>query len=373
VRRAILRNVMTRSRGSRFAALAVLAAPLLVLAGAAESKKDPLAADVEHWAKYVQENPSKDEFWTQIKDSVSPAIARTQQALKEERRLLALQRLAGWRPNLDGSVYVEKFPEAQRSDDKVFEAEWARVGKEIPKESAPASNSAVSSLRPAAVRAVGEAALPQIRGFYDASIEYGRNTMGNFGLVYIGAAIGQREFLTFLGTLHEPALKPAPALRSIAPELDALEAELLSAYRPPASIDRHSEFIGASSTLNEARELDAAGLRYGALLRYLQAALRVAPLRTKAAEAPSAEALGKKLRELDARLAASPADDTIGRIFLQSAQSEAAAASGGNLAIAGTIADDVLPRYFAALEPARPAPARPPAQVTVTLVRWPYT
>jgi hypothetical protein len=34
---------------------------------------------------------------------------------------------------------------------------------------------------------------------------------------------------------------------------------------------------------------------------------------------------------------------------------------------------DVLPRYFAALEPARPAPSRPAPKVTVTLVRWPYT
>jgi hypothetical protein len=370
----MLRNVMTGGRASRFVALAAIAAPLLLLAGAPSgAEKDPLAADVARWAKYVQENPSKDDFWMQIKESVSPSIARTQQALTEGRRLLALQRLASWRPNLDGETYVEKFSEAQRSDDKAFEAEWARAGKEIPKETSPASSASVANLRPAAVRAVGEAALPQVRGLYEASLEYGRNTMANFGFFYIGAAIGQRDFLKFLGTLHEPASKPAPALRSIAPELDALEAELLSAYRPPASIDRHPEFIGASSTLNEARELDAAELRYGALLRYLQAALRVAPLRGKTADAPAAEALGKKLQELDARLSASPTDETIGRIFLQSAQSEVAAASGGNLAVAGTIADDVLPRYFAALAPARPAPARPPAQVTVTLVRWPYT
>jgi hypothetical protein len=41
--------------------------------------------------------------------------------------------------------------------------------------------------------------------------------------------------------------------------------------------------------------------------------------------------------------------------------------------IAAAIATDVLPRYFAALGPARPSPARPAPRVTVTLVRWPYT
>ncbi len=130
--------------------------------------------------------------------------------------------------------------------------------------------------------------------------------MANFGFFYIGAALGQREFVDFLPTLHEPAPKPAPALRSLDAEMDALEADLLAAYRPPAAIDRHPEFIGASSTLNEARELDAAGLRYGALLRYLQAALRVAPLRPAPAAAPSAADVEKKLRELEARLSAQP-------------------------------------------------------------------
>jgi hypothetical protein len=41
--------------------------------------------------------------------------------------------------------------------------------------------------------------------------------------------------------------------------------------------------------------------------------------------------------------------------------------------VAQAIAFDVLPRYLAALEPARPEPARPQPRFTVTLVRWPYT
>jgi hypothetical protein len=41
--------------------------------------------------------------------------------------------------------------------------------------------------------------------------------------------------------------------------------------------------------------------------------------------------------------------------------------------VAAAIAADVLPRYFAALAPAPPASAAPKADVTVTLVRWPYT
>ena len=148
---------------------------------------------------------------------------------------------------------------------------------------------------------------------------------------------------------------------------------MLAAYRPPASIDRHGEFIGASSTLKEARELDAAGLRYGALLRYLQAALRFAPLR-KVPPSVDAGALAKLLRGLDARLSARGVDHSLGRLFLEAAQADvASAAAGTSPAVAAAITSDVLPRYFAALEPARPEAPKPAPKVTVTLVRWPYT
>jgi len=49
------------------------------------------------------------------------------------------------------------------------------------------------------------------------------------------------------------------------------------------------------------------------------------------------------------------------------------AAPGTAPPVAVSIATDVLPRYFAALGPARPAPPKPAPTVTVTLVRWPFT
>ncbi len=232
---------------------------------------------------------------------------------------------------------------------------------------------ALNAVAPAAARALGEAALSQVRVYYDSSLEYGRNTMPSQGLFYLGLAEAQREFVMFSRTLS-PAVRPdPPSVRGLGPELDSLEGEMLEAYRPPASIDRHAEFIAASSTLKEARELDAAGLRYGALLRYLQAAQRFSLLRG-AGTAVGREVLSARLRELDARLAAGRVDDSLGRLFLESAQAEVAgAAPGADAPAAAAIAGDVLPRYFAALEPASPAAPRPAPEVTVTLVRWPYT
>jgi hypothetical protein len=99
---------------------------------------------------------------------------------------------------------------------------------------------------------------------------------------------------------------------------------VLAAYRPPASIERHTDFIRASASLKEAHELDALGLRHGALLRYLQAAQRFAP--SAAVPAGPPDALEARLREYDARLASRERDDSIGRLFLETAQSLAAPA-----------------------------------------------
>jgi len=217
----------------------------------------------------------------------------------------------------------------------------------------------LAGVHPAALRALGEAALPQIRAYYEASLEYGRNTVPGQGLYYLGAAQAERELVDLSRKLSQPSGRRAPPLRSIAPELNALESELLAAYRPPASTEKHGQFIGISAILKEARELDTAGLRYGALLRYLQAALRFAPLRGGNGSP------GGQLSKLDARLSSPDVDDSLGRLFLEIAQAEPASAAA--------IAADVLPRYFAALEPAPPQAPKPAPQVTVTLVRWPYT
>jgi hypothetical protein len=289
---------------------------------------------------------------------MEPAMARVEAALADGRRLLALERLAATRMNLAGFAYVNALPADKRGDPATLDSEWARVGALL------SAEGSLEGLQPAIVRAEGEAALPQARNYYDTSLEYGRATMPWSGLFYLGVAQAQRDFVSFCRTLSQRTDLAAPPMRSLAAELDALEADLLRAYRPPASIDRHSEFIGASAALKEARELDAAGLRYGALLRYLQAAMRIDPLRPDA-QAPDPEGLPKRLEAFESRLRQGGVDHSIGRLYLETAQA--------NPAFAEAIARDVLPRYFAALAPAAPQPKKPVAGVAVTLVRWPYT
>src|SRR5262249_5912304 len=157
----------------------------------------------------------------------------------------------------------------------------------------------------------------------DASLDYGRSTTTRYGLYYVGAARAQREFIAFERGLPAPSpSKPEPPVRSIARELDALEDAILAAYRPPAAIDRHPDFIAASASLKEARELEAAGLRYGALYKYLQAAQRLPVARDSAGVAD-------KLEAFDQRIAKSPTDASIAALYLQIARADLASTSGG--------------------------------------------
>ena len=336
---------------------------------------DPLEAEITRWSQYLKTNTSKDEMWLQIKEGSDAAMARVESAMKDGRRLLALQRLAAVGPNLASSEYLASLTAEQRKSDTDFEAAWKSAGRELGSELGAPSPSALDGVAPAAVRGVGEASLAQVRVFYDASLEYERNTMPDAGYFYLGLARAQSDFAGFCRTLSKPAGRRPPPLRSLAPELDALEGELLAAYRPPASIDRHSDFIAASAALKEARELDGAGLRYGATLRYLQAALRCAPL-TGQAPAMTKDEAARKLAEVEPRLAdrEGAVDQSLGRIFLEAAQADVAAATSGEPpAQASAVLTSVLPRYFGALEPAKAARPSPAAEVTVTLVRWPYT
>ena len=334
---------------------------------------DPLAAEISRWSKFLRDHTSTDDTWKQVKETAGPLIARADEALRDGQRFLALHRLSAARMYLSASAYMGARSAQERKETGAFEAEWFRVGKVLQADISAPRPRTLDDLRPAAVRALAEAALPQVRIYYESSHEYGRDTTAQYGLLYLGAAQAQREFVDFCRTLSFAPEGAAPPLRSLDPELNRLEADLLEAYRPPAAIERHSEFIAASSTLKEARELDGLGLRYGALLRYLQAVQRIAPLTANPGPLEPGAIL-ESLKNWDSRLSKDGRDDTIGRLFLEAAQADLAHPTpGGKPLVASVILREVLPRYSAALEPARVEPTAAPAQVTVTLVRWPYT
>ena len=222
----------------------------------ASTPADPLMAEIERWSALLRDDRSPDDFAKQVREGAGAGMARIEQALKDDRRLLALLRMSSVANDVAALRYLKERPAAERAEVGAFEKEWQRLGGVLAPSQGPISPLAFADIRPAVVRAIGEAALPQVGVYYDASVEYGRNTTPDSGLYYLGAAQGQRDFGgRCLRTLSPPPRRRCAAAARLAGELDALQDELLAAYRPPASVDRHREFIVASSALKEAREL----------------------------------------------------------------------------------------------------------------------
>ena len=356
--------------------LGPLAVVLIAVAGSrctAPAHRDALAAAIRERASLLRTSSSNDPIWKQVADGSREGITSAESSLAHGHRELALERLAEVWTDLGAGRYLIDRPESTRKDMAALEAEWKRLGPTLATRPGELSSHALDGVTPAAVRAQAEAAMPPVRIYYDASLDYARSTSPGSGFFYLGSAIAQRDFVARCRQLSQPTARTAPPLRSIARELDVLEDTLLASYRPPASIDLHPRFIEASSALKEARELDEAGLRYGAMLRYLQAVQLASRVRGAAPALDAAE-LSRRIVQIESRFAASGVDHSIGATYLQRAEEDLSAAPPESAHVAASaIVAQVLPRYLEALEPALPMAPRPPAEVTVTLVRWPYT
>jgi hypothetical protein len=352
--------------------VAVAGSLALLAAGCTpRTQGDALRDRIARWSAVVAADTSGHPTAREVRSMAGPVIARAESALARDRRHLALFEVSRAWPLLSAARYVVDRQDSVGTID-ALEAEWNRLDATLEHESTSLAGRPLSRIRAALAGALAEAALPQVRVYHHASLEYGRSTQPGDGLFYMGEALAQEEFVAWCAGLGERPAGREPPFRAITAELAALESEILGAYRPPASIDLHPGFITAASALKEARELEVLGLRRGALLRYLQGSLRAQPL-TAAPPVFDAAATPARLDSLEQRFRRG-LDHGIGRLFLELARTDLEdTTSGATHAVAAAVAQVVLPRYFAALQPAVPLPAAPVAEVTVTLVRWPYT
>ena len=229
----------------------------------------------------------------------------------------------------------------------------------------------VSSSRPRAaalIDAIAEAA--DVRGAttYHASRFYGEDAGVPYGLYYLADSHSVVEFAAFARSLAWPAPGTAPPLRSIANEIGALDIEMTTAYE---SMERanHSTYIGASAALKQARILNDRRQFGGALFQYLLSRYLFAPLRGPAAQEATAARIQEARATLDPR-----ADNSIAELFLQLAGEGVAGNDPARRRGAAVAIEDIVPAYLRAIAaPAATEASAPAAQVTITLVRWPFT
>jgi len=293
-------------------------------------------------------------------------LDRASKAVGAGRPFLALYLLESpWEMSRAFAIGEKASDEATSLD--AFDRLWNRMGepRALPPDRTP---------RPAIVEAIVEAALARGPVTFRASRAYAQDSGVEAGLYYLGESRAVGEFAAFARGLawpDETLRRPAPAFRSIAGEIEALDSDVEAAYQHMERAN-HPTYISISALMKQARALDAAGSRRGALLDYLIARYLFAQLRPDSPADPDATV---------AALAAARAslertrDHSIAGLFLDLGEENARAADAAVRRSAAAVASDVLPAYFRAIGPPQSTEAAASATpaVTITLVRWPFT
>ena len=353
--------------------LALLAA-LFVISVAPASSQDA-ASKITAEADRLQ-NSVKDSANGEMAKNIGGFASDTKTALKAGRTYSALETL-GRAFDLAGGLHETQEKDATAGNSlPVFESEWGKVNLELTSLDGQAKGRDWSR-SPAAIRALAEAAQGRTLTLMEGGRGFATATKPADGLFYVGEARGEAEFSDFLYKLGVSRRGAVVRLRSVLPEIEALQEKTNAAFQPPRSIEMHPRFIALNSTLKFARELDSTRDYAGALYMYLEAVRHYGMLEATVAGEKQAKLRSALTEELN-KNSASKNDDSILRIFLErvsgylnNPQGEAPAADEWKAT--QVVLEQVLPAYYAALKPAAPLQQRAGSTATLTLVRWPYT
>jgi hypothetical protein len=279
---------------------------------------------------------------TTIKDFAE----RSKRALERERLYLAVEELlTPW--ILDASVQsVARMPASKTLKD--FEADWTRLGEPVVAPPPPAM--------PLALAAIASAAASRAPATWRASRPYAEDSGIEPGYYHLGEAHGWASFARFVSSLPVTTQARRPSVRPMAAAIAQLELETAKHY-DKAPADRKTNFIPVNVSLKIARQLAAEGNQSAALYQYLLARYRLGVAQGPPAAAP--DAIKQEIAASRSSLKGDE-DHSLAELFLQRAEAIVDAGETG-AANAALIVRTIVPEYLRSV------------QVTVTLVRWPFT
>jgi hypothetical protein len=340
--------------------------------GAAQTK-----AEIERLQQSLKENPIQSPDLADLGKRIEQRLKDAESARSAGRLYLGLENLGQAEDYFHAVRTIEAKADAIKDNLPAFEAEWSKASLEYAALDKQAHQRNWNRF-PAAVRALSESAQGRTIPLLEGSRGFATATKPQEGLAYMGEAKGESEYATFLYGLSI-ARKGSPfPLRSVLPELEALQAKTNAAFQPPRSIDMHPRFIALNATIKAARELDSSKAYAGALYQYLEAVRHFGMLDPAVPDAAKQAFLRKGIAEESRKISASKRDDSIAQVFLEKAEGWLNKADGPETSpdewrASQVILQQVLPAYYASLTPAAPVQQRATRTATLTLVRWPYT
>ena len=326
----------------------------------------------------LKDHPITDKDFAPLANMVSDSLKAAAAAADKGDLYLALEKLGQAQDLLEGARRAADKADVEKNGLPAFQSQWAQASLRLTALDKEA-HARTWERSPLAVRALAEAAqgraIPLLEGAQGFAVATGPKD----GLLYLGEADGQAEFAKFCASLKFAGVKPAAfPLRSLLPEIQALQQKTNAAFQPPQSIQLHSRFIALNSSLKLAQELDSSRFYAGAMFAYLEAVRHYGMLTAKTLEPVAQAEVKAAVAAKNKELAAASKDESLAQLFAQRADSytahpDSSAPTADEWRGAWVILEQVLPAYYAAQKPAVPIERASTKTVEITLVRWPYT
>ena len=360
---------------SSFKLLALCA--LLGSLSAAQDASSTIRAEIARLQQSLKSQPITDPDLKEINSMVGDGLKGAADALSSGQIYLSLERLGQAEDLIQGGRRADDKADVIKNGLPAFESEWGKVSLRLTALEQEAHNQSWDHT-PAAVRAIAETAQRKAIPLLDGGRGFATATAPKDGLLYLGEAEGEAAFSKFCASLSFTGKAAPVSLRSLLPELQALQTKTNAAFQPPKSIDLHSRFISLNSAIKLAQELDASKFYAGALYTYLEAVRHYGMLDAAFLNAAQQSEVKQAIAEERKKLAASKRDDSIAQLYVERAESytvhaDGSAPSADEWRGARVVLDQVLPAYYGALKPASPLQRASGKTVDITLVRWPYT
>ncbi len=291
------------------------------------------------------------------------------EALDQDAAQLGLRHLAEAKLEMARAGFLAEHPKVESLEElRNLSAEHPAMGQALEE------LAAARGQRPAALQALLEVSWGRATRYLHSAPSYGAEANLAAGLHYLAVGHSYYELSRFVAQLpYTPVPRGLGSLPGLSTYQGRLEAEVAALYQPPLSRSHGAEFVGISSLLKLARQLQAEGAVAGALELTLDAQAQLA--RFSKPQASSLDDVEASLDGLFGSFQGAAVDHSLGKLLWHRASSDlrrVAMEEDGSLGDIQIFMETVLPRYFACLaDQAQEASGGEP--VTITLVRWPFT
>ena len=285
---------------------------------------------------------------TDVKQRAS-LIASTRKAAEADHLYLSLYRLQALWVDVMALSYAASKSGVAKAGVEAFEREWQSLGVELTEKEKRLA--AFSGTSPAAVVALVEASLSQVRPYYQSGKLYGLNTTIEQGLYYMGLAPSFLDFALFCQTLRFKEQKRHMDFRALDAELARFEAALLESYRQKDTVENQLLYARTNSTLKIATELNREKRYTGAFQKYLESRMFLGLVGAPPVGAEEVARLTSQVRQMENRLKNAATDQSLGLFYWEMVVAALNAPAGGQpdaelLKRARVVVDEVLPAYF---------------------------